>query len=167
MVGGGKIDKVLVDSFTIGYGILCAGTEGGECSRTIGGAQGVGEGLSLGDTGGKTAGKGISRAHGVDRQHLLEGATVGGEYGPYRQSERKPMYREYADQLIASGNAYYAFDTPEELDAIRNQHEEEKKTFTYNYATRENLNNSLALSAEEVQNGLNRLGFTFKKRETY
>ncbi|WP_461641127.1 glutamate--tRNA ligase [Labilibaculum euxinus] len=81
-----------------------------------------------------------------------EGATVGGEYGPYRQSERKPMYREYADQLIASGNAYYAFDTPEELDAIRNQHEEEKKTFTYNYATRENLNNSLALSAEEVQN---------------
>ncbi|PKQ66405.1 glutamate--tRNA ligase [Labilibaculum manganireducens] len=81
-----------------------------------------------------------------------EGATVGGEYGPYRQSERKPMYREYADQLIASGNAYYAFDTPEELDAIRNQHEEEKKTFTYNYATRENLNNSLALSAEAVQN---------------
>ena len=81
-----------------------------------------------------------------------EGATVGGEYGPYRQSERKPMYREYADQLIASGNAYYAFDTPEELDAIRNQHEEEKKTFTYNYATRENLNNSLALSEEEVQN---------------
>jgi len=81
-----------------------------------------------------------------------EGATVGGEYGPYRQSERKPMYREYADQLIASGNAYYAFDTPEELDAIRNKHEEEKKTFTYNYATRENLNNSLALSAEEVQN---------------
>ncbi|WP_321319856.1 glutamate--tRNA ligase [Labilibaculum sp.] len=81
-----------------------------------------------------------------------EGATVGGEYGPYRQSERKPMYREYADQLIASGNAYYAFDTSEELDAIRNQHEEEKKTFTYNYATRENLNNSLALSAEEVQN---------------
>ena len=81
-----------------------------------------------------------------------EGATVGGEYGPYRQSERKPMYREYADQLIASGNAYYAFDTPEELDAIRNQHEEEKKTFTYNYATRENLNNSLVLSEEEVQN---------------
>ncbi|MBI9057778.1 MAG: glutamate--tRNA ligase [Labilibaculum sp.] len=80
-----------------------------------------------------------------------EGATVGGEYGPYRQSERKPMYREYADQLIASGNAYYAFDTSEELDAIRNQHEEEKKTFTYNNATRGNLNNSLALSADEVK----------------
>ncbi|PKQ62780.1 glutamate--tRNA ligase [Labilibaculum filiforme] len=80
-----------------------------------------------------------------------EGATVGGEYGPYRQSERKLMYREYADQLIASGNAYFAFDTPEELDAIRAKHEEEKKTFTYNYATRENLNNSLALPADEVK----------------
>ncbi|WP_282016355.1 glutamate--tRNA ligase [Marinifilum flexuosum] len=80
-----------------------------------------------------------------------EGATVGGEYGPYRQSERKPMYREYADKLIASGDAYYAFDTPEELDAIRKKCEEEKKTFIYNHETRENLNNSLALSAEEVQ----------------
>ena len=80
-----------------------------------------------------------------------EGATVGGEHGPYRQSERKPMYRDYADQLIASGNAYYAFDTAEELDAIRSQHEEEKKTFTYNNATRGNLNNSLALSADEVK----------------
>lgn len=80
-----------------------------------------------------------------------EGATVGGEYGPYRQSERKPMYREYADQLIASGNAYYAFDSAEELDAIRSQHEAEKKTFTYNHVTRENLNNSLALSADEVK----------------
>ncbi len=81
-----------------------------------------------------------------------EGATVGGDYGPYRQSERKSMYREYADQLIASGNAYYAFDTPEELDAIRTQHEEEKKTFTYNSETRGSLNNSLALSADEVLN---------------
>jgi glutamyl-tRNA synthetase len=80
-----------------------------------------------------------------------EGVTVGGEYGPYRQSERKPMYRKYADELIASGNAYYAFDTPEELDAIRNQHEAEKKTFTYNYVTRENLNNSIALSVDEVK----------------
>ena len=80
-----------------------------------------------------------------------EGATVGGEYGPYRQSERKPMYREYADQLIASGDAYYAFDTAEELDAIRKKCEEEKKTFIYNHETRDSLNNSLALSAEEVQ----------------
>jgi len=61
------------------------------------------------------------------------------------------MYREYADKLIASGDAYYAFDTPEELDAIRKKCEEEKKTFIYNHETRENLNNSLALPAEEVQ----------------
>lgn len=80
-----------------------------------------------------------------------EGATVGGEYGPYRQSERKPMYREYAEQLIASNNAYYAFDTSEELDAIRSKYEAEKKTFTYNHETRESLNNSLALSADEVK----------------
>ncbi|MCT4602564.1 MAG: glutamate--tRNA ligase [Marinifilum sp.] len=80
-----------------------------------------------------------------------EGATVGGDFGPYRQSERKPMYREYADQLIASGDAYYAFDTPEELDAIRKKCEEEKKTFIYNHETRDNLNNSLALPEEQVQ----------------
>jgi len=80
-----------------------------------------------------------------------EGATVGGEYGPYRQSERKPLYREYAEKLIASGDAYYAFDTAEELDAIRNEYEAEKKTFTYNSETRGQLNNSLALSAEEVK----------------
>ncbi|RUT78029.1 glutamate--tRNA ligase [Ancylomarina longa] len=80
-----------------------------------------------------------------------EGATIGGEYGPYRQSERKPMYREYADKLIASKDAYYAFDTPEELDSIRKKYEEEKKTFTYNHQTRDNLNNSLSLSHEEVQ----------------
>lgn len=83
--------------------------------------------------------------------HIDEGATVGGEYGPYRQSERKLIYREYADRLIVSDNAYYAFDTPEELDAIRSQYEEEKKTFTYNHETRGDLNNSLALSADEVK----------------
>ena len=73
-----------------------------------------------------------------------EGATVGGEYGPYRQSERKPMYREYDDQLIASGNAYYAFVTHEEYDAIRNKYTEEQKTFTNTYETRETLNKSWA-----------------------
>jgi len=83
-----------------------------------------------------------------------EGATIGGKYGPYRQSERKPMYREYADKLINSGNAYYAFDTPEELTDIRKNFEEEKKTFTYNHETRENLNNSLALAPDEVQKKL-------------
>ena len=49
------------------------------------------------------------------------------KFGPYRQSERKHLYRQYADQLIASGNAYYAFDTAEELDAHRKDYEAKKK----------------------------------------
>lgn len=80
-----------------------------------------------------------------------EGATVGGPYGPYRQSERKPMYKQYAEQLIASGNAYYAFDTAEELDAERLKCEENNTTFIYNPSTRANLKNSLVLSKEETQ----------------
>jgi glutamyl-tRNA synthetase len=80
-----------------------------------------------------------------------EGATVGGEYGPYRQSERKPMYKQYADQLIESGHAYYAFDTAEELNAERTKCEENKITFIYNVSTRGNLNNSLSLSKEATQ----------------
>ena len=79
---------------------------------------------------------------------------LGGAYGPYRQSERKAMYREYAEQLVRSGHAYYAFDTPEQLDALRKAAEAEKKVFTYNAATRERLNNSLTLSPEQVQQRL-------------
>jgi len=48
-----------------------------------------------------------------------EGPEQGGEFGPYRQSERKEIYRQYAEKLVAEGNAYYAFDTPEELEAMR------------------------------------------------
>lgn len=76
-------------------------------------------------------------------------------YGPYRQSERKHLYREYADQLIGSGNAYYAFDTSEELDHHRQDHEAKGKTFIYNWHNRLKLNNSLALTEEEVQQKLN------------
>lgn len=72
-------------------------------------------------------------------------------YGPYRQSERKHLYREYADTLMASGNAYYAFDTPEELDAHRKDHEAKGKTFIYNWHNRMKLKNSLTLSAEETK----------------
>ncbi|MDX1761647.1 MAG: glutamate--tRNA ligase, partial [Christiangramia sp.] len=72
-------------------------------------------------------------------------------FGPYRQSERKDKYREYAEKLIASGDAYYAFDTAEELDAHRKDHEEKGKTFIYNWHNREKLKNSLSLSQEEVQ----------------
>lgn len=52
-----------------------------------------------------------------------EGPVSGGNYGPYRQSERKEMYKKYADELIANGHAYYAFDTSEQLDAHRKDHE--------------------------------------------
>lgn len=79
-----------------------------------------------------------------------EGFSVGGDCGPYRQSERADIYREYALKLIESGNAYYAFDTAEEMNTIRTALEAEKKTFTYNNQSRKNLNNSLALSAEET-----------------
>jgi glutamyl-tRNA synthetase len=79
-----------------------------------------------------------------------EGVSKGGEFGPYRQSERKEMYLQYAQQLIDNGHAYYAFDTAEELDQLRTAAENEKKTFIYNHEVRAHLNNSLNLSAEET-----------------
>lgn len=72
------------------------------------------------------------------------------KFGPYRQSERKDLYQQYADQLINSGWAYYAFDTPESLDALRKEQEAEGKTFIYNHTNREKLDTSLVISAEEV-----------------
>lgn len=73
------------------------------------------------------------------------------KFGPYKQSERKGLYKQYADQLINSGWAYYAFDTPEALDAHRKQHEAEGKTFIYNWHNREKLDTSLVQSKEEVE----------------
>lgn len=84
-----------------------------------------------------------------------EGPGTNEKFGPYRQSERKHLYKAYADQLIAEGKAYYAFDTAEELDAHRKDHEEKGKTFIYNWHNRLKLKNSLSLSAEEVQEKLN------------
>jgi len=81
-----------------------------------------------------------------------EGPGIGGKYGPYRQSERKTIYKKYADQLVDSGWAYYAFDTAEEMEALRKEAEANKETFSYGIATRKNLNNALNLSADEVQN---------------
>ena len=72
------------------------------------------------------------------------------KFGPYRQSERKQLYQQYADQLINSGWAYYAFDTAEALDSHRKQHEEQGKTFIYNHSVREQLDNSLTVSREKV-----------------
>jgi glutamyl-tRNA synthetase len=73
------------------------------------------------------------------------------KFGPYRQSERKHLYKEYADQLIHSGWAYYAFDTAEALDAQRKADEEQGKTFIYNHTIREKLDTSLVLSKEETE----------------
>ena len=84
-----------------------------------------------------------------------EGVGAGGEYGPYRQSERKEIYKEYALQLITSGNAYYSFDTAEELDAKRKACEEHGETFIYNAVSRKELRNSLHMDSDEVQNLLN------------
>lgn len=83
-----------------------------------------------------------------------EGVHIGGDYGPYRQSDRKPMYRQYADQLIRDGWAYYAFDRPEALDAKRKEYEAQKKTFQYDCNTRGEMENSLSLPADEVQRRL-------------
>ena len=77
-----------------------------------------------------------------------------GEYGPYKQSERKPMYKPYAEQLVRDGWAYYAFDTPESLDAKRKEAEAQKKTFQYDASTRMSMVNSLTLSAEETEKRL-------------
>jgi glutamyl-tRNA synthetase len=72
------------------------------------------------------------------------------KFGPYKQSERKHLYKQYADELINSGNAYYAFDTAEALDFHRKQHEEQGKTFIYNWHNREKLDTSLVISSEET-----------------
>ena len=79
-----------------------------------------------------------------------ESPREGGGFGPYRQSERKPIYREYAEKLVADGHAYYAFDTPEELGELRKQYEQRKQTFIYNAETRTGLNNSLTRSPEDT-----------------
>ncbi len=81
-----------------------------------------------------------------------EGPQTGGPHAPYRQSERKSMYRAYADQLIAEGKAYYAFDTAEELDAMRKRLEAAKVAAAqYNAITRMEMTNSLTLSPEDTQ----------------
>ncbi|MDR3141919.1 MAG: glutamate--tRNA ligase [Tannerellaceae bacterium] len=76
-----------------------------------------------------------------------EGVGVGGDYGPYRQSERKCIYREYVDRLLNAGLAYYAFDTPEELEDKR----KETANFQYDASTRMQMRNSLTLPAEETK----------------
>ncbi len=79
-----------------------------------------------------------------------EGIEKKGNFGPYKQSERREIYIKYIQELIDSNKAYYAFDTPENLDKIRKKYEQKGETFMYNHATRNQLENSLKLSKSEV-----------------
>ena len=85
-----------------------------------------------------------------------EGVGAGGPHAPYRQSERREIYLKYALQLVEAGWAYYAFDTAEELDALRREAEGRGEAFAYNYTVREKLATSLALPAEEVRARIDR-----------
>ncbi len=85
-----------------------------------------------------------------------ESPVVGGPYAPYRQSERKAMYREYAMQLVGQGNAYLAFDTTEELEEMRRELKvDEHSSVQYDHRTRKRMRNSLTLSADEVNDLVN------------
>ncbi|MCJ8166807.1 glutamate--tRNA ligase [Pontibacter sp. E15-1] len=122
----------------------------------------------------KTGGKMILRIEDTDQNRFVPGAEdyireslewcgieldespwKGGPYAPYRQSERKPMYMQYAMQLIESGHAYYAFDTAEELDEMRERLKAAKvATPQYNAITRATMKNSLTLPEDEVKQRL-------------
>jgi len=78
-----------------------------------------------------------------------EGVNEGGKFGPYRQSERIGLYREFTEKLIESGKAYWAFDTPDELESLRAEYEKRGETFAYNSEVRSGLKNSLALRGAE------------------
>ena len=117
----------------------------------------------------KNGGKMILRIEDTDQTRFVPGAEkyivesldwcgikfdesdyVGGEYGPYKQSNRKHLYKQYSDELLEKGCAYIAFDTAEELDQYRKEAEANKQTFIYNCQSRKHLRNSLTMSKEEV-----------------
>ncbi len=81
-----------------------------------------------------------------------EGVNEGGDYGPYRQSERVHLYKQYADILVDKGHAYYAFDTPGQLEKLRNEAAKEGKSFIYNALVRDGLQNSLSLPEKMWKN---------------
>ena len=86
-----------------------------------------------------------------------EDVDRGGPHAPYRQSERSDIYRGYVQVLLDRGHAYYAFDTPEELDAIRNQYQKEsREQFQYNIQTRNRLKNSLTIPEDDVVRKINK-----------
>ena len=80
-----------------------------------------------------------------------ESPKHGGKFAPYRQSERRDIYDRYLAEILKTDYAYLAFDTPEELDEIRKEYEENGEVFAYNYITRNRLKNSLTLSKDEVE----------------
>lgn len=95
---------------------------------------------------------GIIPDEGVDAEgNVVEIPSPRHPHAPYRQSQRKGIYRKYAEQLVEGGFAYYAFDTSEELETMRAEAEAKGQTFIYNYLTRKSLRNSLTLPAEETK----------------
>ena len=95
---------------------------------------------------------GIVPDEGVDGNgHVVETPSPRHPHAPYRQSQRKPIYRRYAEELVEKGWAYYAFDSADELNARRSAAEAAGQTFIYNQASRRELRNSLTLPADEVQ----------------
>ena len=93
---------------------------------------------------------GIIPNEGVENGKVVEVASEKHPHAPYRQSQRKPLYRQYAEQLVQAGWAYYAFDSAEDLNARRAAAEAAGQTFIYNQKTRQELRNSLTLPEEEV-----------------
>jgi glutamyl-tRNA synthetase len=83
-----------------------------------------------------------------------EGVHKGGDFGPYRQSERKAIYSQFVQQLLGKGLAYYAFDSPEELSQARKEHEALKQNWKYDYNTRMMMKNSLSMPPAEVEEEL-------------
>jgi glutamyl-tRNA synthetase len=85
-----------------------------------------------------------------------EGIREGGKFGPYRQSDKKAIFRQYADILVDKGDAYYAFDTPGQLESLRSEAEKAGKTFIYNADKRGEMSNSLSLPEAEWKEKLNK-----------
>ena len=94
---------------------------------------------------------GIIPDEGVENGKVVETASQRHPHAPYRQSQRRPIYRQYAEQLVAAGWAYYAFDSADELSAKRAAAESAGETFMYNAASRGGLRNSLTLPEDEVK----------------
>ena len=95
---------------------------------------------------------GILPDEGVDENgKIVETASEKHPHAPYRQSQRKSIYKQYADELVEKGFAYYAFDSSEDLEAVRKEYESRKEPFIYNHISRKSMKNSLSLDAAETQ----------------